>query len=188
MHCTDEDLLQTHSAQTRLHVASCESCQQRLAMLQGLRRDADVLPVMQPSAGAWDKIRQNLPTQAVSELPKLAVVNNEAANQSLWQRFKLPMLLAASFIVGILVTKVSHQVEQLGQLDEQIALSRQYESQLVALRMTSPLIEAQLWQISEIDQQLNQAQGMKERQQLWRKRNEILLQMLTLPTYSNEMI
>lgn len=196
MHCSDEALLQTHSEETRAHLATCSDCQARLAVLQKLRADAQALPLMQPKAMAWDKVKQNLPKApiktstplAVEPVDTVVIEAPKAANESLFKRFKMHMLVAASFAVGVLVTQISHQMDDLNQLETQIALSKQYESQLVALRMTSPFIEGQLWQISEIDKQLNQQLSAKERHQLWLKRNEVLLQMLTTPTHSNEMI
>ena len=183
-------------------------------LLQSLKNEAEALPVIKPRAMAWDKVKANLPTesvvskafvpasaQAVAPVLAQVVASDEGKDKtgesneqstvvhvSFVRRFKLPLAVAASFAVGVLVTSLTQQLDRVSQLEQQIALSGQYESQLVALRMTNPLVERQLWQISEIDKKLNQATSVLERQQLWLKRNEILRKILTSPVHSNEMI
>ena len=159
-------------------------------LLKTLKEDALKLPVLKPRAMAWDKVKANLPTSSIEGEGELesSVESSNVVHVSFGRRLKFPLTIAASFVVGVLVTSISYQLDKTSLLDEQIALSRQYESQLVAFRMSSPLVESQLWQISQIDQQLNQSITAKQRQQLWTKRNELLRQILTSPTHSNEMI
>lgn len=148
---------------------------QDLFLLKRLRDDAAKLPLMHPDPKAWDKIAAAIEPQTVKV--------ETAKRPWMW-----PVSIAASFVVGAMMMLVANQLWQNNQLESQIALSTQYESQLVALRLTSPWIESQLWQIAKIDQQLNQAGSVSERKALWQRRNEILQQILQQPVSMNEMI
>jgi len=186
-HCTDEQLLQPHSEQTIAHLAQCNDCQGRLWQqrmeLSQLKRAAEQLPEYKPSPMAWDKIHsaiEQLPSQSESQQPTVLKPKKRA--------WFLPTTLAASFVVGSLITFMSVQFWQTMQVDEQIAMSRQYEHQLVAMQLTSPWVESQLWQISQIDKQLNEAHSVTAQKKLWQQRNEILQQLLSQPKNMNEMI
>jgi hypothetical protein len=191
MHCSDEALINNDSEQTREHLRQCGECQQRLWQLKRLQTDANKLPLHQPSELAWDKIKASLPSQQpVKHNDNVVSLHPQTipAQAGKPRRVKLPLMIAASFALGGLVTLLSNQMWQVNALDQQIALSRQYEQQLVALQLTSPMVENQLWQISQIDQQLNQAKSEKQRQQLWLQRNKLLKQILEQSNTTSEMI
>ena len=170
MHCSDEALMQSDDSITRLHVKECMLCQQRLWQLKQLQSDASRLPVYQPSELAWKNIKKTLPTQ----------------NKRHW--FNSPITIAASFVVGIIVTLVGNNLWQTHAVDVQIAKSSQFEKELVEVQFTSSLMEDDLWEISQIDELLSSEQDDRKKKALWKKRNLILQKLLKESLASREII
>ena len=206
-HCSDEDLQQPQSEQTIAHLAHCEQCREKqqahIQQLSMLKASAQQLPEFKPSPMAWDKIQAAISdevatapqatlsqqgTGQVELSPVVVAFEPKSKPKKTTKAWFIPTTIAASFIVGSLVSVMSLQFWQAQQLDEQIAMSRQFEHQLVMMQLTSPWVESQLWQISQIDRQLNEAKSVKVQQQLWQQRNEILKQLLAQPQNMNEMI
>ena len=170
MHCSDEALRDSHDVEVRSHLRGCMPCQQRLWQLKQLKSEADKLPLFQPNEMAWQQIKATLPQKKKP------------------QNYKLPLSIAASFVVGIIVTFVGNNVWQNQLIDIQIAKSGQFEKALVSMQLPSPLIDNDLWKIAEIDEQLNSSLSKSEKKELWQKRNLILQRLLKLKDESREII
>jgi len=169
MHCSDETLIKNNDSKVHLHVKECMQCQQRLWQLKQLQSDADKLPVFQPSELAWQKVKANLPKD-----------NNH--------KYRFPLNIAASFVVGIMVTLVGNNMWQNKAIEVQIAQSSKLEQELVSMQLTSSFIEDDLWQLSKIDEQLNSDLSTSEQKELWKKRNLILQRILKAKNEAREVI
>ena len=170
MHCSDEALMQSNDSITRLYVKECMQCQQRLWQLKQLKSDANRLPLYQPSELAWQNIKKTLPKQ----------------KKPYW--FQSPVTIAASFVVGIIVTLVGNNLWQTHTVDVQIAKSSQFEQQLIAMQGISPFMENELWELSQIDEKLSSEQDKSKKKALWKKRNIILQKLLKQSSATREII
>jgi len=170
MHCSDEELRQNNLDSTREHISECMPCQQRLWQLKQLCADGDRMEVYQPTPMAWDKVKQNLP----KPLKKTWTFS--------------PLTIAASFIVGIIVTLVGNNVWQKQQLDMQIVKSNQLEKQLVSMHMVSPGMGTDLYQLAKIDAELNKTISKSTEKELWKQRNILLQRLLSQKSETREII
>jgi len=170
MHCSDEELRENNLDSTRKHISECMLCQQRLWQLKQLCADGDRMEIYQPTPMAWSKVKRHLPQPV-----------KKSWNFS-------PLTIAASFLVGIIVTLVGNNVWQKQQLDMQIVQSNQLEKQLVNMHMVSPGMGTDLYQLSKIDAELNKAISKSTEKELWKQRNILLQRLLSQKTETREII
>jgi hypothetical protein len=170
MHCSDEELRQNNLESARVHISECMHCQQRLWQLKQLCADGERMEVYQPPPMAWGKVKQHLP-KPVSKAWTFS-----------------PLTIAASFIVGIIVTLVGNSMWQSQQIDIQIVQSNQLEKKLVNMHMVSPGMGTSLYQLSQIDAQLNTSVSKATEKALWKQRNLLLKRLLTQKTETRETI
>jgi len=170
MHCSEEELLSNNESKTKMHLQMCHECQQRLWQLKQLRVNAEQLPLYKPSEISWLRVKEALPKQPQNK------------------RLSIPTSIAASFVVGILVTLIGTNFYQKNQIDQQIALSIDYEKRFVLMEITTQDMEHDLWKISQIDQLLNQKISRTREKKLWQERNQLLKRLLNQQNVRNEVI
>ncbi len=168
MHCSDEELLHSDT-EAQLHIESCIDCQQRLLQLQMLKADADSLTEYQPSDFAWIRVKASIPQKKKHHT------------------FMFPLSIAASVIVTVTLTLFINNKWQDHNIEQLVATSNAYEQQLVSMQLPSALVGNNLWEISQIDIQLNLEQSKRAQKKLWQKRNATLKQVLAT-TFDNEII
>ncbi len=164
MHCSDEALIDNNDLEAQMHIKDCMRCQQRLWQLKQLKSEAEKLPIYQPNELAWLKVKQSLPLKKKNRF------------------FNFPIAIAASFVVGIVVTLVANNTWQEHNIEQLIAESSSFERQLVSQQLIGTMVDKSLWEISQIDEKLNLQQSKSSQQQLWKKRNELLKLMLKTKT------
>jgi hypothetical protein len=168
MHCSDEELL-ISNIEAQLHIETCKDCQQRLLQLQMLKEDAKSLTEYQPSDFAWIKVKASIPKKKKRHT------------------FMFPFSIAASVIVSVTLTLLINSKWQDHNIDALVATSNAYEQQLVSMQLPNALVGNKLWEISQIDIQLNLNQSKSSQKKLWQKRNETLKKVLAT-TSKTELI
>jgi len=159
MHCSDEELA-ANKSDIQEHISCCIKCQQRSLQLNNLKIDADNLPAYQPTEFAWIKVKASIP-------------KNKKPN-----KFMVPLTIAASFVVGIIVTFVANNAWQDHVIEQLVYESNTYEQKLVSMKLAGVLMEQDLWEVSQIDQQLNLKHSKSSKKKLWLKRNKALKNIL----------
>lgn len=171
MHCSDEQLINLIDSKAKEHFKSCEECQQRYWQLKQLQSDAHKMPLYQPAPESWQKIREKVQFEPVK--PK-TVSNN-------WR-------IAAGFVVGSFLSVFAYHGWQVSMLNQEIAASTELEQKLQLTQFNSVNIDDKLWQLTEIDEQLNNTKNKAMQRELWRKRNELLNQLIQQSSQSLESI
>jgi hypothetical protein len=90
--------------------------------------------------------------------------------------------------VGIIVTLVGNSMWQNQQIDMQIVQSTQLEKQLVSMNMVTPGMGTALFQLSQIDAELNKEMSKSSEKKLWQQRNLLLKRLLSQTTETREII
>ena len=168
MHCSDEELL-IINIESQIHIDTCCYCQERLLQLKKLQANAKTLSVYQPSEFAWSKVKASIP---------------QKKKQS---KYLFPFSIAASVIVSVTLTLLINSKWQDHSIDKLVAESNAYEEKLVSMQLPSALVGNSLWEISQIDIQLNLKQSKSAQKKLWEKRNETLKQVLAM-SFDTEII
>jgi hypothetical protein len=159
MHCRDEELLIINK-ESQIHIDTCCYCQERFIQLKKLQANAEDLEVYHPSEFAWSKIKASIPQKKKE--------NKKMFNLS----------IAASVIVSVTLTLLINNKWQDYSIDKLVAESNAYEEIFVSMKLHNELVGNSLWEISEIDKQLNSNQSKSSQKRLWKKRNETLKQIL----------
>jgi hypothetical protein len=168
VHCSDEELL-IINIESKIHIDKCSYCQERLLQLKRLQANAKTLAVYQPSEFAWSKVKASIPQQKKKK------------------KYLFPISIAASVIVSITLTLLINSKWEDYSIDKLVAESNAYEEQFVSMRLPSALVGNSLWEISQIDIQLNLKQSKSAQKKLWEKRNETLKQVLAM-SFDTEII
>lgn len=186
MHLSDEQLLEI-DAFSKLHLSQCKDCQLRVDNILKLRSKLNQLPSECLASDSWEKLKYTYQVRT----DEIKQVQNKKQIK-LWKLSAAA--LAASLILAVVFPRIlvtdrgaSSQYQQLTLLVEQNNLLQQQLIKLNPGIVTEPVSSNLIrYQLSVLDQYIQSAniqhRSIKEKSELWRKRQTLLKQWLTNET------